>query len=182
MENKVLDIYGLCGEDITKKVYSKVVLMSLLVVLLGVAFLVLGVMDFLGEGISSLMVVLGVVTLIIAVVMLMAQGKKFFYKKTGSLLHKKEIYIAEKCFNDVVSIFERNSFDNVEKISSVEKSSMRVVFLLSEDRKYLAAVLEKYVPFNFSPVSDVIKFQDEAAEEFGNKMSIIEKGQTKIVD
>lgn len=179
MENKVLDIYGLCGEDITKKFYSKVVLNSILVILLGVAFLVLGIMDLLGDGMSSLMVVLGVVTFIVAVVMLMAHGKRFFYQRTGSLLHKKEIYIAEKSYNDVVTIFEKNSFDNVDKISCVEKSSLRMVFLLSEDRKYLAAVLERYVPFHFSPVSDVIKFQDSEAEEFGQKMSNIEKDRQK---
>lgn len=138
----------------------KSVVLSLVLLVLGIAIIVVSaIIPALESGfMHSLLIFIGGVAAIIGLLLLLSAAftKQYYYLPENSRLHKKIEYFdltEESAIKRALENKEIESLDNYHKSTA---PTLQVVLYKTGKGTVIAAQLQKYVPYTYQPVTDII--------------------------
>ena len=163
--NKKESIYDFCSEEINKVTDMSNIVLNVVFLIIGIILLVIGIVWKGNNSISLSLLVCGATLAVLGLVMIFSGKKKYVLKSTDQKIKKNEVFFDESSVSSLTKMFDTHNFENLSKIQSVDNTGVKIEYLTTSDGNYFSMVLLKYVPYNFEPISDVIKYQNEDAKK-----------------
>ena len=118
---------------------------------------------------------LGTICLLLSIYRIFWLSKYWVYIPTGSAAKEGSCFFESIYLNQMLKTFE-------SKIIPVENTSNRPVelknrgdvrmdYMLSNDHKFAAVQIFKYIPYTYEPVSDIFFFTGDEADNFAKCLS-----------
>lgn len=148
--------------SITKRTSVSKVILSLLLMLVGLAALISS--NQVGKDASTLSVFLmfsGVLLIILGVSYLVWRSKETIYTPTGSVMKKKSFFFDLKHLDDLKNCILFRTFPLKINAHSEPNGNIRLDVVFSADKKFAAVQLFQFVPYAYNPVSLVHYYADD---------------------
>ncbi len=171
MTNQIQDatIFASSYPDIVSKTSMSKLTGSFCILVAGILvfFSILEIQDrssIIGMGIM----LLGSALCLTGIFRLLWKSRVSTYKETGSVLREKSIYFDLKYMNQLTDSINKKDFSALDGIKSAMSSNLRMDLLISADKKFAAVQLFQFIPYRYTPITDVYYYKDEFAKEFIN--------------
>lgn len=160
-------LFSTVHSDVVKRVSASSVIVSVVIGAFGIgAFLTSMRMSDASSTMSMLCLTGGTILLLVALFRLFWRSKEWVYIPTGSVTKEGS------CFFDVCDLqalnttMERKSFQSTNEVQVKTNGNVRMDYMISRDKKFVAAQLFRFVPYTYEPVSSVFYFTGNDANAF----------------
>ncbi|MBQ6770099.1 MAG: hypothetical protein IJP44_03870 [Bacteroidales bacterium] len=92
--------------------------------------------------------------------------RRWHYKPTQSAVDKKEYYFIADDYDDLKTLLEKHSFNDLKGLHCKTLSPIKLVVLTSKDGKFAATQIFRYYDYYFVLDSDIWVYIDADAEAF----------------
>ena len=92
--------------------------------------------------------------------------RRWYYKPTQSAVSKKEYYYAADDFQQLKTALEQGKLDNLGKMQRQPDGNVKLVVVSTNDKKFAAAQVHRYQPFEFRPESKIFVMKEGEAQAF----------------
>lgn len=122
-----------------------------------------------GDSSSTMSMVLmagGTILFLWAVFRFFWRGKEWVYAPTGSVAKEGT------CFFDVCNLqaltdaLEKKGFETRNDVKVKTNGNVRMDYMISQDKKFVAAQLFRFIPYTYEPASSVFYFTGDDASAF----------------
>ena len=97
--------------------------------------------------------------------------RRCIYKPTQSPVSKKEYYFAADDFTTLTEALEHRHFSLTKKLHNLSDGNVKLVVLRSKDGKFVAAQVFHYLPFEFSPMTEIVVLKEGEIASFNAMLS-----------
>jgi uncharacterized membrane protein len=153
--------------QITKKVNIKIVFITFLLLLLGVA--AIGIEVFREQSnawTDNVLIFIGIVLIIWAVVWFFLKKKKYVYSETGSTVKPYNYYILREQMETIKMLLSQAAFSLAKPIRFQENGNVCIKVFTSVDKRFAAVQIFEYASFSFQAITDVYTYTDAQASDF----------------
>ncbi len=160
--------------DIVKKLILKAALLSSVYAEAGVVILIIAFV--LGESyvaLSMLCFVIGIVLLAVGIFRVCFCSRKDVYLPTESLLKQRVLFFDLKSEPVLQHCIESGDFTLPEPVESVSNGCVKMEVLSSVDGQFVGLQLFEFIPYAYSPVTDIMYFTDQQAETINRAIKSI---------
>lgn len=141
--------------DIVKRTSVSSLLLSGLMLIVGILlFIAVFVMADHTSTIGMLLMVCGTVLILGSVFRLFWKSKHLIYLPTGSVANERILYFDLKYLNSLSALLDNLSAE-VTGVKSGSSGNVRMDVLMTKDSKFVAVQLFQFVPYTYTPVTDV---------------------------
>ena len=174
MENKNKTIMDYCEADVRIVTNNKRITTGVVMLIIGIIMLVSGFVFLKGsQAVEMLLLVTGAVLAVVGLVFMFTSKTMFISAQTQSRMTKSEYFFNGADLIKLTEMFTSRNMEALRDMKVVPDSGLKMECLMSEDKEFVALLLEKYEPFSFFPVSGVQKFtNDEARKVYDVVMSL----------
>lgn len=113
---------------------------------------------------------IGAVTAVVGLIALIAGGRDLIYTPTGSRIESYSIFFKAEEMPKLIYAIENGNTSAIEKLSGDSNSGARLDAVISEDAKFAACQIFRYVPHNFEPATGVYTISEEHLPTFCTKV------------
>ncbi len=156
-----------CGTDIIQKYDSKSIILSILLILTGIAvFSLTFIMDKENESIVPLLLMAcGCALTLYGIIRILGKSTRTVYAPTGSSLKEHQLYFAPEHLKALQSGLAVNHIPTEIKQAAFENTTVRMDVLLSEDKQFARLQLMHYENYIFHPVTEVLYYNSPQSEQ-----------------
>ncbi len=139
-------------------------LLSSLLLLLGIScFLFVFRLEENDTAFPMAIMTIGAFLLLWGVFRLFWKSSSRVYQPTGSMINEKSLFFEASYEDSLREMIEHSSFDKSKASHCVSGGNLRLDFLFSCDKRFVALQLFHYVPYNYVSVTPIYYFTDAEA-------------------
>jgi len=165
MNDKLVEkhIFESTHQDVAKRTDSKSLFLSILLLLAGVVlFIVYSQLGNVSSEIPLTLMVLAIGLLLLGLYVMIWKSKSLIFEPTGSKVLMNSLSFDIKELVKLERMIKSGSFSS-ENISTNEKGSVRLDYLISEDGQFVAVQLFQFSSFKFTADTPITYFRGEQA-------------------
>ena len=151
--------------DIVKKLILKSALLSSVYAEAGIVILIIAFV--LGESfmeLSMLCLVVGIVLVALGLFRVFFCSRRDVYLPTESLVKQRVLFFDLKCEPELRRCIESGDFTLTEPVESVSNGCVKLEVLSSADGQFVGLQLFEFIPYAYSPVTDMKYYTNQQAE------------------
>ncbi|MDR0962126.1 MAG: hypothetical protein LBM62_06185 [Mediterranea sp.] len=141
---------------------------------LSITLIVLGIAAFLttfllkqpSSAVGMALMVVGIGLFVYGAMRLVRQSRSVVFLPTQSALKKHTLYFDLKELHNLKELVENRNFSAVINLKSTHSGNVRMDVLLSGCNGFAAVQLFQFVPYNYTPVTDITYYTNEDAQRF----------------
>ncbi len=116
--------------------------------------------------------VCGAIFVLWGIYQLIWRSKKMIYRPTGSIIKDYSLFFDNKYLNALINMFEKEAWEKGLILEACSTGQLRLDFLISLDKEFLAMQLFRYVGSLYIPITSMCYFVgDDASEIFGSLLA-----------
>lgn len=168
-------LFSTAHPDIVKRTSVSSVVTSVIICLVGVgAFVASLEMGDSSSTLSMLFMTGGTLLFLLVIFRLFWKSKEWIYLPTGSVAKESA------CFFDVCDLqalkeaLETGNFSNKSDVKVKPNGNVRMDYVMTKDKKFIAAQLFRFVPYTYEPASSVFYYTGSDANAFINCLNTSE--------
>lgn len=153
--------------DIEKRTSVSSVLISAIFCVIGAGAFVSSLK--MGDSSSTMSMVLmtgGTILFLLAVFRLFWKSKEWVYVPTGSVAKERTCFFDECDLQALTTALESKSFTGKNNIKAKSCGNVRMDYMQSQDKRFVAVQLFRFVPYTYEPASSVFYYTDAEANAF----------------
>lgn len=149
-------IFASTHPDIVKRTSISGLIFSAVMLLLGILVFVstFEVTDR-SSTLSMLLMVLGTAFFLLGIFRLFWKSKEVVYLPTGSVTKERSIFFDLKHMGKLKEMIEKGHLALEDGVKSEGRGNVRMDVILSQDNKFAAVQLFQFVPYTYTPVTSV---------------------------
>jgi len=148
---------------LSKKTNTSSVLLSVLMILSGCVSIYWGLdLSVSSDIISMGLLTLGTILLLISLYHLFWNSKEWVYLSTGSKIIFGSCYADTNEMKNIRDVLEKKK-NELGFFPDKASGNIRLDYLLTKDRRFIAVQLFMFVPYTYEPVSEVYQYQEDEA-------------------
>ena len=157
-------IFASTHPDIAKRTSVSGLIFSVAMLLLGILIFAstFEVTDR-SSTLSMLLMVLGTAFFLLGIFRLFWKSKEVVYIPTGSITKERSMFFDLKHMDALRNLVNSGSFSAGSNIKSEASGNIRMDVILSADKKFAAVQLFQFIPYTYQPITSVQYFTDEQA-------------------
>ena len=160
-------LYASNNNYITKKISISSVLVSVIIALAGIAgFIYAWNLEDITSSLGMALMTFGTIFVLWAIFRIFWKSMEWIYIPTGSVTNEGSCYFDSSDINDLIKIFESKNITRGNHHYIKSNGNIRLDYMLSNDNKFVAAQLLKYIPYTYEPVSEVYYFTNKESNDF----------------
>lgn len=150
-------IFASTHPDIVKRTSISGLIFSAVMLLLGILVFVstFEVTDR-SSTLSMLLMVLGTAFFLLGIFRLFWKSKEVVYLPTGSVTKERSIFFDLKHMGKLKEMIEKGHLTLEDGVKSEGSGNVRMDVILSQDNKFAAIQLFQFVPYTYTPVTSVL--------------------------
>jgi len=149
-------IFASAHPDIVKRTSIPGLIFSVAMLLLGVlVFASTFEVTDRSSTLSMLLMVLGTAFFLLGIFRLFWRSKEVVYLPTGSITKERSLFFDLKHMGKLREMIEKGHLSTVEGIKSEGSGNVRMDVILSQDNKFAAVQLFQFIPYTYTPVTSV---------------------------
>ncbi|MDR1763478.1 MAG: hypothetical protein LBR64_05950 [Dysgonamonadaceae bacterium] len=95
------------------------------------------------------------------------KSTQYVLKASGKAVEKSTYYFNKSDLNRLISLLSSKEFEGAKPLEIVDTHGNCFIEVVSSDDSRFAAVqIFEFVPFKYTPLNDLYRFEDETAEKF----------------
>ena len=149
-------IFASSHPDIAKRTSVSGLIFSVAMLLLGILIFAstFEVTDR-SSTLSMLLMVLGTAFFLLGIFRLFWKSKEVVYIPTGSITKERSVFFDLKHMGKLKEMIEKGQLSIEEGVKSEGSGNVRLDVILSQDNKFAAVQLFQFVPYTYTPVTSV---------------------------
>ncbi len=160
-------VFSAASPYISKKLNTTSILISTGLVLLSAFSFYLGMQcDASSDSLSMLLFTLGSIMVLVAIYRFFWKSQMFIYTATKSSVKENSCYFDSCDLSFLQELLKKGKFEGENKLSFKQNGNIRMDYMYSKDRRFVAVQLFQFVPYAYSPASSVYFFEEEKAASF----------------
>ena len=158
-------IFASTHPDIAKRTSVSGLIFSVAMLLLGILIFAstFEVTDR-SSTLSMLLMVLGTAFFLLGIFRLFWKSKEVVYIPTGSITKERSVFFDLKHMGKLKEMIEKGQLSIEEGVKSEGSGNVRLDVILSQDNKFAAVQLFPFVPYTYTPVTSVHYYTGNDAE------------------
>lgn len=165
-------IFASSHPDIAKRTSVPGLIFSVVMVLLGIlVFASTFEMHERSSTLSMLLMVLGTAFFLLGVFRLFWKSKEVVYLPTGSVTKERSLFFDLKHLGKLKDMIENGHLSAEEGVKSEGSGNVRMDVMISQDNKFAAIQLFQFVPYTYTPITSVHYFTGNAAADISAFLS-----------
>nr|WP_301062155.1 hypothetical protein [Phocaeicola sp.] len=158
-------LFSATHPDIVKRTNISSVLISLALCVIGAgAFMISLNMADSSSAMSMLLITVGIILLLWAVFRLFWRSKEWVYVPTGSAMKEGTCFLED--LPAMRHVLEKKDFMAKNNIRLTANGNVRMDYMVSRDKKFVAVQLFRFIPYTYEPASPVFYFTGNDANAF----------------
>ena len=149
--------------DIAKRISLVGLMYSIVMLLAGIFFFVL---DFelitKSTSVSMLLMLFGTVLVLYGVYRIFWRSRELVYLPTGSIVREYNLFFDLQYLNTITDMLNNGQLSNVA-LKNQSSGNIRLDIMLARDHKFAAVQLFQFVPYCYTPVTQVYYFRGTEA-------------------
>ena len=157
-------IFASTHPDIAKRTSVSGLIFSVAMLLLGILIFAstFEVTDR-SSTLSMLLMVLGTAFFLLGIFRLFWKSKEIVYLPTGSVAKERSMFFDLKYIGKLTEMIENGNLDSEAGVKSESSGNVRMDIMISQDNKFAALQLFQFVPYTYTPVTSVRYFTGSEA-------------------
>ncbi|MDR0976416.1 MAG: hypothetical protein LBL78_01480 [Prevotellaceae bacterium] len=140
---------------------------SIVLIIVGItAFAGISLLDRPSSALGMTMMVTGLFLFLYGCVRLFRRLRSVVYLPTQSALRKHSLYFDLATLTNLRELVDKHNFAAVVNLRGSGSGNVRMDVLLSRCGSFAAVQLFQFIPYNYTPVSDIAYFSGDEAERF----------------
>ena len=158
-------IFASTHPDIAKRTSVSGLIFSVAMLLLGILIFAstFEVTDR-SSTLSMLLMVLGTAFFLLGIFRLFWKSKEVVYIPTGSITKERSVFFDLKHMGKLKEMIEKGQLSIEEGVKSEGSGNVRLDVILSQDNKFAAVQLFQFVPYTYTPVTSVHYYTGNGTE------------------
>lgn len=153
--------------DIEKRTSISSVLVSAIFCVIGAgAFVISLKMGDSSSAMSMAFMTGGIILFLLAVFRLFWKSKEWVYVPTGSVAKERACFFDECDLQALTAALENKSFESKSEVKVKPCGNVRMDYMLSQDQRFVAVQLFRFVPYTYEPASSVFYYTGAEAAAF----------------
>lgn len=170
MNNTVLadaTLFTTVHPDIVKRTSLSSVIISAILCIVGVGAFVTSLrMGDASSTMSMLFMAGGTILFLLAMFRLFWKSKEWVYIPTGSVAKEGSCFFDVCDLQALTAALDKRAFDAKNDIKVKTNGNVRMDYMLSQDKKFVAIQLFRFIPYTYEPASSVIYYTGNDASAF----------------
>lgn len=170
MNNTVLadaTLFTTAHPDIVKRTSLSSVIISAILCIVGVGAFVTSLrMGDASSTMSMLFMAGGTILFLLAMFRLFWKSKEWVYIPTGSVAKEGSCFFDVCDLQALTDVLDKRAFDAKNDIKVKTNGNVRMDYMLSQDKKFVAIQLFRFIPYTYEPASSVIYYTGNNASAF----------------
>ena len=160
-------LFSAAHPDIVKRTsLSSVIISAILCVVGAGAFLTSLKMGDSSSTISMLFMAGGTILFLIAVYRLFWRSKEWVYLPTGSVAKEGSCFFDACDLHALNDALAQKAFSSHNDVKVKTNGNVRMDYMISQDKKFVAVQLFRFIPYTYEPASSVFYFTGNDANAF----------------
>lgn len=108
----------------------------------------------------------GTILLLLAVFRFFWKSKEWVYVPTGSVAKERTCFFQENDLQALNAMLEKKDFESAHRLNPTPCGNVRMDYMLSQDKKFVAVQLFRFIPYTYEPASSVYYYTGNDAIAF----------------
>lgn len=153
--------------DIEKRTSVSSVLISVIFCVIGAGAFVTSLKTGNSSSIMSMAFMTGgTILFLLAVFRLFWKSKEWVYVPTGSVAREHTCFFDECDLQALTAALENKNFEGKSKVKAKPCGNVRMDYMLSQDKHFVAVQLFRFIPYTYEPASSVFYYTGTEANAF----------------
>lgn len=167
-------LFSMTHPDTVRRTNVSSIVIAVVCCLLGAAAFIASLsMDDSSFNLSMFFLIAGTIFILYAVFRSFWQSKEWVYIPTGSAMKAGSCYFDVCDLQALTDVLKKKSFEQSIGIQTKTNGNVRMDYMMSKDKKFVAIQLCRFVPYTYEPVFPVSYCKDSDAAAFAR---CLEKG------
>lgn len=168
-------LFSAAHPDIVKRTGVLSVITSAVICVIGVSAFVASLeMGDSSSTLSMLFMTGGTLLFLLAIFRLFWKSKEWVYLPTGSVAKEGACFFDMCDLQALQEVLEAKAFADKSDVKVKPNGSVRMDYVVTKDKKFIAAQLFRFVPYTYEPVSSVFYYTGKDANAFIHCLKISE--------
>lgn len=160
-------LFSTAHPDIVKRTCLSSVLVSAILCVVGAgAFITSLKMGDSSSTMSMMFMAGGTILFLWAVFRLFWKSKEWVYAPTGSVAKEGSCFFDVCDLQALANTLEKRDFVTKKDVKVKQNGNVRMDYMLSQDKKFVAVQLFRFIPYTYEPATSVFYFTGNDAGEF----------------
>lgn len=165
-------LFSTAHPDIVKRTsISSVIISAILCVVGAGAFITSLKMGDSSSTISMLFMAGGTILFLLAVFRLFWRSKEWVYTPTGSVAKEGSCFFDVCDLQALTDTLEKKTFEAKNDVKVKSNGNVRMDYMVSHDKKFVAVQLFRFIPYTYEPASSVFYYTGKDASAFMDCLS-----------
>lgn len=167
MDTNSISLFSNTHAHVARRTDIRSIIFSAVLILVGALAFYLSIKEEKeSSSLSMLVMTVGTAMILVGVFRLFWKSQAWFYTPSQSkIVVKSEFYDASD-FVKLKRVLENASFSESKNVKASNTGGIRMDYMFSKDRKFVAVQLYQFSSYIYQPVTEVFYYKDNAADRF----------------